>query len=322
MSSSHTSRRRFLTTAASAACASAAASLGDRTSLFADPPSGDVAIPIVDCHLHINHFDRSIDDTIKHMDATGTSKAFVLPLETGEGGVLLRSETVLHAFHEYKDRVIPFCQTDIRSPDVLSRVRAYHLLGCRGVGEQKEHLPLNDRRVERLIALCDDLDWPITMHFQDGPGGYNQGLAEHLETYLKRYKKVRIIGHAQTWWANISADVPPAAESLYPTGPVKAGGLLDKLLSDYPNLYADMSAGSGFNALSRDREFTAGFIERHPKQMLFGSDCPCYDGNGKNFKGTCYSMQLQSFIRELVTDQVTLKDIFHDNAMRALEGTA
>ena len=159
------------------------------------------------------------------------------------------------------------------------------------------------------------------MHFQDGPGGYNQGLAEHLETYLKRYKKVRIIGHAQTWWANISANVPPATESLYPTGPVEAGGLLDQLLSDYPNLYADMSAGSGFNALSRDREFTAGFIERHPQQMLFGSDCPCYDGHGKNFKGTCYSKQLQNFIRERVTDQVTLKNIFHDNAMRALEGT-
>ena len=71
-------------------------------------------------------------------------------------------------------------------------------IGCRGVGEQKEHLPLNDRRVERVIALCDELNWPITIHFQDGRKGYNQGLAEHLETYLKRYKRVRIIGHAQT----------------------------------------------------------------------------------------------------------------------------
>ena len=274
----------------------------------------------IDCHLHINHFNRSIDDTIKHMDATGTGRAFILPLETGEGGVTLRSETVLHAFHKYPDRIIPFCQTDIRQPDALDRVRAYHLLGCRGIGEQKEHLTLDDPRVEAVIALCDELNWPITIHFQDGQGGYNQGLADHLETYLKRYKRVRIIGHAQTWWANISADVPPADKTLYPTGPVKAGGVIERLMSEYPNLYADLSAGSGYNALTRDEDFTAGFFERHPKQLLFGSDCPCQDGKGANFKGLCYSVQLQTFLKRMITDADRLEDIYYNNAMRALHG--
>lgn len=317
------SRRRFLSTAASACAFSAIATRanGDEPAAGAKPAETAAtpgAQPIIDCHLHINHFDRTIEDTIAHMDATGTDKAFILPLETGEGGVSLRSETVLHAFHQYPDRIIPFCQTDIRQDDILSRLRAYHLLGCRGVGEQKEHLPLNDRRVERVIAFCDDANWPITIHFQDGESGYNQGLAEHLETYLKRYKRVRIIGHAQTWWANISADVPPASETLYPKGPVKPGGLLDRLMADYPNLYADMSAGSGYGALTRDEGFTAKFLERHRKQVLFGSDCPCYDGKGKAFNGVCYSTQLQTFLRSIVDDETILQDIFHDNAVRAL----
>lgn len=273
---------------------------------------------LVDCHLHINHFDRSIEDTIRHMDATGTTQAFILPLETGEGGVTLRAETVLHAYHLYPDRIIPFCQTDIRQPDVLEKIKAYHLLGCRGVGEQKEHLPLNDKRVEAVIALCDELDWPITLHFQDGKNGYNQGLAEHLETYLKRYKRVRIIGHAQTWWANISADVPDG--NLYPKGPVKPGGLLDRLLHEYPNVYGDLSAGSGFNALSRDEEFTAGFLDRHHEKLLFGSDCPCRDGKGENFNGTCYSTQLQAFLRRMVTDEAKLANILYRNAVRVLGG--
>lgn len=276
---------------------------------------------LIDCHLHINHYDRSIEDTIRHMDATGTTQAFVLPLETGEGGVVLKSETVLHAYYQYPDRVIPFCQTDIRRDDVLERVRAYHLLGCRGIGEQKEHLPLNDERVEAIIALCDELNWPITIHFQDGVGGYNQGLAEHLETYLKRYKQVRIIGHAQTWWANISADVPSAEKTLYPKGPVKPGGLLDRLLGEYPNLYADLSAGSGFNALTRDEDFTGGFLERHRKQILFGSDCPCRDGKGENFDGTCYNTQLQRFLERMISDEEALADVFYNNAIRALNGT-
>ena len=162
-------RRQFLASVGTLSCASVVARANDDTK--------PKPFKLLDCHLHINHKERSIDDTIRHMDATGTDKAFILPLETGEGGVLLRTETVLHAFHEHRDRIIPFCQTDIRKENVQERIRAYHLLGCRGIGEQKEHLPLNDRRVEAVIALCDELNWPITIHFQDNKRGYNQGLS-------------------------------------------------------------------------------------------------------------------------------------------------
>jgi len=320
------SRRQFLATSALGGSAFLAGPWNSegrtQTKSANEPAAGQPETPLVDCHLHINHFDRSVEDTIKHMDATGTAQAFILPLETGEGGVTLRTETVLHAYHQHKDRIIPFCQTDVRKDDVLDRIRAYHLLGCRGIGEQKEHLPLNDRRVEAVIALCDELDWPITIHFQDGKNGYNQGLAEHLEPYLKKYKRVRIIGHAQTWWAHISAKVPPAEKTLYPKGPVKPGGLLDKLLADYPNLYGDLSAGSGFNALSRDEEFTAGFLERHSKQLLFGSDCPCRDGKGGNFRGVCYNTRLQAFLKRMIQDEETLADIRGRNALRALNGSS
>lgn len=331
MSTSKTqvSRRRFLAAGGAvygtALLASSAATAGDEPQARSGESaatSADGRPKLLDCHLHINHFNRSVEDTIAHMDATGTDKAFVLPLETGEGGVTLTTETVLHAWQKYEDRIIPFCQSDVRRPDVMQRIHAYHLLGCRGVGEQKEHLPLSDKRIEALIALCDELNWPITMHFQDGPNGYNQGLAEHLETYLKRYKRVRIIGHAQTWWANISADVPAAEKTLYPTGPVKSGGLLDRLLSEYPNLYADLSAGSGYTALTRDEAFTAGFLERHPRQLLFGSDCPCPRGKGGDRVKVCFSTRLQDFLRRMVSNEQALQDIFYHNATRALNGSA
>ena len=41
-----------------------------------------------------------------------------------------------------------------------------------------------------------------------------------------------------------------------------------------------MSANSGNNAMSRDPEFTAGFVVRHQDKLLFGSDCACADGHG------------------------------------------
>ena len=34
--------------------------------------------------------------------------------------------------------------------------------------------------------------------------------------------------------------------------------ITDRLLSDYPNMYGDMSAGSGLNALLRDEEHARG----------------------------------------------------------------
>ena len=39
--------------------------------------------------------------------------------------------------------------------------------------------------------------------------------------------------------------------------------MTDRLLGDYANLYGDMSANSGNNAMSRDPQFTADFLKRH-----------------------------------------------------------
>lgn len=319
ISSTPVSRRDFLAaTAASCTAAGLPATVAASAQRLKEPEN----LKLIDCHLHFNHKKRSIAETIEHMNATGTERAFILPLETGEGGVLLKSQTVIDSLAKYPGRIIPFCQSDIRQADVLQRIRTYREAGCRGIGEQKEHVRLNDPRVEAVIALCDELNWPITIHFQDGNNGYNQGLADHLEKYLKRYKRVRIIGHAQTWWAHISAKVPDPTKSLYPKGPVKEGGVIDRLLTKYPNLYADLSAGSGYNALTRDEPFTASFIARHPQQLIFGSDCPCFDGKGGQFNGVCYSQRLQAFLQRTVKDRSILQDICYHNALRALNGKA
>ncbi len=56
----------------------------------------------------------------------------------------------------------------------------------------------------------------------------------------------------------------------YPTGPIKRGGVTDKLLADYPNLFGDHSANSSNSALSRDPEFTSDFLKRHQDKLIFG----------------------------------------------------
>ena len=51
-------------------------------------------------------------------------------------------------------------------------------------------------------------------------------------------------------------------------------------------MFGDLSAGSGLNALTRDEDFTRGFLERHQDKLLFGSDCSDPDGSGPNCQGS------------------------------------
>lgn len=58
----------------------------------------------------------------------------------------------------------------------------------------------------------------------------------------------------------------------YPKGPVTPGGRLIELLRTYDNLWGDISAGSGNNALVRDKEFGFRFLEEFQDRLLFGTD--------------------------------------------------
>jgi hypothetical protein len=82
--------------------------------------------------------------------------------------------------------------------------------------------------------------------------------------------KTTFIGHADAFWANMSADY--RNEAAYPSGPIVRGGITDRLLADYPNLHGDLAANSGNNALSRDAAFTRDFLRRHQDKLIFGSD--------------------------------------------------
>ena len=114
------------------------------------------------------------------------------------------------------------------------------------------------------------------MHWQHTT--FNSGF-DRFPKMLEKYPKVAFIGHAQTWWANIDKDHQDQSV-LYPKTKVAAGGWTDRYLSDYPNLYGDLSAGSGRNALSRDEDHAREFLKRHASKLLFGSDCTDSVGQG------------------------------------------
>jgi predicted TIM-barrel fold metal-dependent hydrolase len=154
--------------------------------------------------------------------------------------------------------------------------------GALGFGEIKFHVEADGPELRRMYALAAELNVPILIHFQevphyDGEGVFSTGF-KRFETILKAYPKTTFIGHADAFWANVSADY--ANQDAYPSGPIKRGGVTDKLLGDYANLYGDLSANSCNNALSRDSDFTPDFLARHQNKLAFDSDCSCQDGHG------------------------------------------
>ena len=58
----------------------------------------------------------------------------------------------------------------------------------------------------------------------------------------------------------------------YPKGTVAPGGAIDRLMAKYPNIYGDLSAGSGANSIGRDQIFGREFMIRRQDRLLFGTD--------------------------------------------------
>ena len=258
-------RREFLAMLAAAAVAPATARQG---------AGNDWGSPVFDLHFHLRQDPAS---NLAHLDGVGITKANLLT----RGAVLDRVKslqaTAPNRFPSW------FNSYDVAQPDAEKVLTQAVKDGAQGFGEMKFHVAADSPELRRAYALAADLRVPILIHFQEvdhfpNEGTWSTGFAKTFESILKAYPKTTFIGHADAFWANVSADY--RNEAAYPTGPIARGGVTDRWLADYPNLFADMSANSGNNAMSRDHEFTADFLRRHQNKLLFGSDCSCTDGRG------------------------------------------
>jgi uncharacterized protein len=300
-------RRHFLEIAAAAATL-------PRLSAQSEFPWGG---PVLDVHLHPR---RAPDTCFAHIEGSGVTKAVLLTNVRDQDRA--KGEIAAHP-----DRFVWFAATDPSQPGGVEQIRKALEGGAIGIGEVKTHLKADSKDMHRLYDLAAEMNVPITIHFQEvihfpGEGNFNEGYRD-FDKILKAHRKTTFIGHADFFWANISADIP--MDNGYPEGKVKPGGLTDKWLSDYPNLYGDMSANSGNNALSRDPDFMRGFIVRHQTKLMFGCDCSCKDGHGTGgspilarLKGKCVARDTLELCKGLTTPEVFRK-ITWDNGIKLLK---
>ena len=277
--------------------------------------------PIIDIHQHTDYSGRSNDLLIPHQRAMGVTKTILLPAgrplsygstyygySNGLQAKATGNEVCYQFAKAHPDEFIFGANEVPDMPGAILEIEKYLKLGAPVIGELKFGLDCDSPAMQSIYELATSYNVPVLMHWQHNM--YNRGI-ERFHTMLKKYPKVNFIGHAQTWWAEIDNNHRDP-NILYPKGSVSRGGLTDRLLSEYPNMYGDFSAGSGLGSLVRDEDHARGFLERHQDKLLFGSDCS--DSEGRS--NLCLGANIIPAIRKLASSKVIERKILYGNAQK------
>lgn len=286
-----------------------------------DPPQREMREPIIDIHQHTNYHGRTQQQLLAHQRAMGITATILLPAgspvisaSTHDGvanGLQAQSTGNRACYQLAQQYPTEFFLGANEVPDVpgaVEEIETYLKRGAKVIGEQKFGVECDAPEMQKIYQLAQQYDVPVLMHWQFEM--YNYGF-ERFYQMLEKYPDVKFIGHAQTWWANV--DKAHNDQSvLYPKGKVTPGGLTDQLLSEYPNMYGDLSAGSGLNSLTRDEGQARAFLERHQDKLMYGSDCADAVGRG----AACQGAQTIAAIRRLSPTRAIERKLLYENAKK------
>ena len=285
----------------------------------------------IDAHMHVNYQGMDAGCLVSEMDAYGIDLAWLLtwylppgqdaprfgggfsPLNyrtdgTHAGATL---DHILAACDRYPGRFIAgYCPCPYEGSAADLFESAWRMHGVRVCGEWSYRLQLDDPRSIQLFRRAGELGAPVVLHLDvpflpddNGNPTYQNhwcgGDVRNLERALQACPNTVFIGHAPGFWRYISGDAATSPES-YPSGPVAPGGELHSLLDNHPNLFADLSSGSGLNALRRDPEHARDFLIHRADRLLYGRD---NKGN-----------ELQEFLPSLDLPRAVLDRIYFKNA--------
>ncbi|MBT3381702.1 MAG: amidohydrolase family protein [Lentisphaerae bacterium] len=252
---------------------------------------------IIDCHSHLtgaaySAVARKLNKTpftaaslLRRMDIDGIDRSVLLPIGNPENHEVLGIATnleCLQAYRKHPDRLIPFCNIDPRmmyntpEADLSELMNIYRDMGCRGIGEACAGLSIVDPRYRNLFHHAGQCGMPVLFHLTGKRRG-TYGMIDRLhlpglETVLGEFPDTVFIGHAMAFWGEIDGDLRLADREDYPEALIRKEGRLWTLLKQYPNLYGDLSAGSGYNAISRDPETGYRFLQTFNRKLFYGTD--------------------------------------------------
>lgn len=266
------------------------------------------------------------EELLAGYDEIGIERAVLLPECYVEGSHSTQSFGEVQEIAEtHGGRFIPFCNADPRmicntcySP-FGDYFKFYRDKGAKGIGEICANMHILDPMVQNMFKGAEESGLPLTFHMSPYLGSGSYGLVDEpglpgLEYSLQKFPKLRFFGHSQMFWAEISETAGIRDLLGYPTGQV-IEGRVPQLMRKYPNLYGDLSASSGRNALTRDPEYAVKFLTEFQDRLFFGTDI-C--------QPTMHTLRpLANFLRELRDTGKISKEIFckvaKGNAIRELD---
>ncbi len=275
--------------------------------------AGASAEPLIDVHQHVQYSGRTDEQLIAHQRVLGVTTSVLMPSGdrgAGHAGGSGEHDAVVALARAHPGEFVYFSNEITDRADAVASIERQLKRGAIGIGEQKFRVDCDAPELWRIAEVAREFDVPMLLHFEHDR--YNRHI-ERFHRTLEKFPTVKFIGHAQEWWANIDRKHVPGTN--YPKGLVTPGGLTDRYLADYPNCYADVSAGSGNNAIVRDEDHYRGFMRRHADKLMFGSDCSEPTGRGP----ACFAARTLEAIRRLAPTKEIERKILYGNAKRLLK---
>jgi len=244
----------------------------------------------IHCHTSLDHgITRpagtqypTAEELLAMLDAAGIDRAVILSTVSPECRfVYATPHDILEIARRYPDRLIPFGNVDPRmltnstKSDFRQMLTYLRDAGAKGIGEYFPNIPFDDPLNLNVFRQIEEFGFPLTFHIAPAIGGcygvFDELGLPRLERVLREFPRLIFLAHSQPFWAEISRDVTEEGRRGYPTGPVTPGRAVE-LMRRYPNLHGDLSARSGYNALTRDPEFGYAFLEEFQDRLYFGTD--------------------------------------------------
>ena len=241
----------------------------------------------IDLHLHLTPFQipklgklnlTSGKNMLTHLEELDIEKG-VLMSGSEKGLPFGTNKANRDICEKFPDRYAWMCAVDPKGKEpVYERLARFKAQGAIGVGELTTNRRLDDPFLQDLFAAAEKLDMPVTIHMSPEVG-YSYGVVDDpglplLEEVLMKYPRLKILGHSQVFWIEMSGDAPKEKEARnqWGEGPVVPGGRVPELFEKYPNLYGDLSANSGSRAIMRDEAFGLTFLETYADRLFFATD--------------------------------------------------
>jgi len=288
---------------------------------------------IIDAHGHLNWHKHDTDRVVANLDEHGIDQMWalswelILPVENAENrsysgaidprhraGQWMPLSDVVDGAKRYPDRLIPFYAPHPKQENGLEKLQAaVEIHGIRGVGEWKFRVPLDDPDGIKIWRYAGEQKMPVIIHMDlprlppSDPDGWMAswygGTADHLEHALQLAPDTIVLGHGPGFWRYVTGK-EPEIKTAYLNGPedYAEGGRLIDLLETYPNLYCDLSAGSGCRGLQCFPDGGKQFLTTYQDRALFARDY--------------FDAKLRDHLETLDLDETVKTKILSGNAQR------